>query len=161
MLTTYDFNQNSIRVIEIDGQPWFFARDCADLLGFKTTAGAGWYTRHLDDDEVNTITVNEGRRGNPRRTVISESGLYKLIMRSDRPTAKPFQDWVTRVVLPAIRKDGAYVSGEEKVTTGEMSDDELVRKAMSILDAKIERLRKERAVIQKERQQVAIMERRL
>jgi hypothetical protein len=50
---------------------------------------------------------------------VSESGLYKLIMRSDKPEAKDFQDWVTRVVLPAIRKDGGYVMGEEKVATGE------------------------------------------
>ncbi|MDQ7835598.1 MAG: BRO family protein [Humidesulfovibrio sp.] len=50
--------------------------------------------------------------------VISESGLYKLIMRSDKPAAKRFQNWVTREVLPALRKDGMYVMGEEKVKTG-------------------------------------------
>lgn len=53
-------------------------------------------------------------------TLISESGLYKLIMRSDKPAAREFQDWVTHVVLPAIRKDGAYIMGEEKVATGEL-----------------------------------------
>jgi len=47
--------------------------------------------------------------------MVSESGLYKLIMRSDKPQAKAFQDWVTRSVLPAIRKDGMYVMGEEKM----------------------------------------------
>lgn len=47
----------------------------------------------------------------------SESGLYKLIIRSNKPEARPFQDWATRDVLPAIRKDGAYVMGEEKVAT--------------------------------------------
>lgn len=47
-----------------------------------------------------------------RAMLISESGLYKLIMRSDKPQARDFQDWVTRVVLPAIRKDGAYIMGE-------------------------------------------------
>lgn len=51
--------------------------------------------------------------------VIAESGLYKLVMRSDKPNAKDFQDWGTAVVLPAIRKDGAYILGEEKVATGE------------------------------------------
>jgi len=58
-------------------------------------------------------------------TIISESGLYKLVMRSDKPQAKQFQDWVTREVLPAIRKDGAYIMGEEKVRSGELSKDEL------------------------------------
>lgn len=46
--------------------------------------------------------------------IVSESGLYKLIMRSDKPEAKAFQDWVTRDVLPAIRKDGGYIMDEEK-----------------------------------------------
>ncbi len=53
-----------------------------------------------------------GVRGGGKATVVSESGLYKLIMRTDRPEAKGFQDWVTKVVLPAIRKDGGYVMGE-------------------------------------------------
>lgn len=58
-----------------------------------------------------------------RCSLISESGLYKLIMRAQRinPAVVEFQDWVTKVVLPAIRKDGAYIMGEEKVVTGEMS----------------------------------------
>jgi|GEM_PF-6970342 Prophage antirepressor len=54
----------------------------------------------------------------PASYIISESGLYKLVMRSDKPEAREFQDWVTREVLPAIRKDGMYVAGEEKVKTG-------------------------------------------
>lgn len=56
-----------------------------------------------------------------RAVVISESGVFKLIMRSDKPEARSFQNWVTRVVLPAIRKDGGYIAGEEKVAVGEMS----------------------------------------
>lgn len=62
-------------------------------------------------------------RGNPRITLISESGLYKLIMRSDKPEAKEFQDWVTKTVLPANRKDGVDIMGGEKVATGKMSED--------------------------------------
>ena len=50
-------------------------------------------------------------------TLASESGLYKLIIRSNKPEARPFQDWATRDVLPAIRKDGGYIMGEEKVAT--------------------------------------------
>ena len=50
-------------------------------------------------------------------TLLSESGLYKFIMRSDKPEARPFQDWVIREVLSAIRNGGAYVMGEEKVAT--------------------------------------------
>ncbi len=73
--------------------------------------------------------------------MLSESGLYKLVMRSDKPQAKRFQDWVTKDVLPAIRKDGGYIMGEEKVATGEMSEDELVFRAMEVMKNKIDRLR--------------------
>lgn len=70
-------------------------------------------------------------------TFISESGLYKLIMRSDEPEARQFQDWVTREVLPAIRKDGAYIKGEELVKTGELDEEEFVLRAMEILQLKV------------------------
>jgi prophage antirepressor-like protein len=56
-------------------------------------------------------------------------------MRSDKPQARLFQDWVTRDVLPAIRKDGAYIMGEEKVATGEMSEDEFVLKVIRRLSS--------------------------
>ncbi|WP_452030449.1 BRO-N domain-containing protein [Azospirillum palustre] len=56
------------------------------------------------------------------QTLISESGLYKLVMRSDKPEARKFQDWVTRDVLPAIRKDGGYIMGEEGRGMGTLRD---------------------------------------
>ena len=68
------------------------------------------------------------RPGQPA-TIISESGLYKMIMRSDKPEAKKFQDWVTRDVLPSIRKHGGYIKGQE---TGTMSDVELLAKALLV-----------------------------
>jgi hypothetical protein len=95
-----------------------------------------------------------------RMTTISESGLYKLIMRAQRrnPEVAQFQDWVTREVLPAIRKDGGYILGEEKVRTGEMTEDELLLKAMTILKTKAERLTAERDQLKAEN---AVMEREL
>lgn len=98
----------------IDGQPWFVASDFCKVLGLTNVTQA---TKALDQNEVrklNQIAFALGRGGKDI-PVISESGLYKLALRSDKPDAKPFQDWVTKVVLPAIRKDGAYVMGEEKV----------------------------------------------
>ncbi|WP_417702493.1 Bro-N domain-containing protein [Pseudophaeobacter sp.] len=63
-----------------------------------------------------------GIRSTPNAAIAPpERGLYKLVMHSDKPEAKAFQDWVTREVLPAIRKDGAYVMGEEKVRSGDLS----------------------------------------
>ena len=99
----------------------------------------------VDADEWSKVSL--GQRGLEAVLVVTESGLYKLILRSDLDTAKPFQDWVTREVLPAIRKDGMYVMGKEKVKTGEMSEDEMVLLVMTRLQKKVERLAEEKAVL--------------
>lgn len=99
----------------------------------------------LAPDELSIATVDLANGLTMRKSkLVSESGLYKLVMRSRKPEARAFQDWVTRVVLPAIRKDGAYVMGEEKVATGELSEDELVMRAMNIMSRKVDRLTQER-----------------
>ncbi|UUD66067.1 hypothetical protein D16iCDA_02070 [Pseudomonas seleniipraecipitans] len=71
-------------------------------------------------------------------------------MRANNPNAYAFQDWVTWVALLAIRKDGAYVMVEEKVATGEMSEEELAVKTMGILQAKMKRMTQEKAALQAE-----------
>ncbi|MET4634919.1 BRO-N domain-containing protein [Kaistia defluvii] len=76
-----------------------------------------------------------------RAVLITESGLYKLVMRSDKPKAKEFQNWVTQVVLPSIRKDGGYVMGEEKLATGEMTEDQFILTAMRMMEDKVARYR--------------------
>lgn len=136
-LTTFTFNTSAIRVVTIDGNPWFVAADLCRVLysDFNRYAGVSKYMQNVGADE--RMTVNRHTPGipldlfvgasAPSYVVLSESGLYKLALRSNKPTAKPFQDWVTKVVLPAIRKDGAYVMGEEKVATGELSEDEKMR----------------------------------
>lgn len=76
--------------------------------------------------------------------MVNESGLYSLIMGSKLDSARAFRKWVTSVVLPAIRKDGAYVMGEEKVKTGEMAEDELIARALVAVQTKLKRLEEER-----------------
>lgn len=103
----FDFNKTNLRVIELDGQPWFVGSDVMYALGIRQ---GGKNYDALDSSEYRVLTKKRdpisdlfvGRVG--RIAVISESGLYKLIMRSDKPEARAFQDWVTKVVLPAIRK---------------------------------------------------------
>lgn len=80
--------------------------------------------------QVRNAVVREGR-ARPNK-VVSEQGVYDLVFQSRKPEAKAFRDWVTGTVLPAIRKDGGYTKGEEKVVTGEMSEDELVLNAMEL-----------------------------
>ena len=96
-----------IRTVNIGGEPWFVAKDVCDILGVKNPRQA--MTR-LDDFEKNTVILNDGNKGNPNMTIISESGFYILVLSSRKPIAKPFQIWVTREVLPSIRKTGSYTA---------------------------------------------------
>lgn len=153
-LTQFAFRNATIRVVTLDGHPWFVAADLAAALAVSNIRRE--VGKNLADDEKRNMKLHNSRgRAN---VVISESGLYKLTMRSDKPEAKAFQDWVTRDVLPAIRKDGGYVMGEEKVATGEMSEDELVEKALLIMAKKIERLSKENAAMSDELNNLTIDE---
>jgi prophage antirepressor-like protein len=153
-LTTYTFpqTQTTIRMVTIDGGLWFVAADVCRVFGRSydvsmaiSKLGVGEkQTRKLS--EFGAISDMEakgpgGFRANTAMILISESGLYKLVMRSNKPLARPFQDWVTKDVLPIIRKDGMYVMGEEKVATGEMNEEELILKAYGLLQAKVERLK--------------------
>lgn len=134
-ITTFNYLSNKLRVIDVDGQPWFVAADVRDSLGLQQ---AGTNFNYLKDYEKQVIRKSGSTsfKGHGL-TIISESGLYKLIMRSDKPEAQQFQDWVTRDVLPAIRKDGGYIAGEEKVKTGELNEDELVFRAMEVMQRKV------------------------
>lgn len=93
-------------MVTLDGNPWFVAADVCRTLGISNPSVA---VRALGADEW--AKANLAQRGMGSAITLSESGLYKLVMRSDKPEAKPFQDWVTKVVLPAIRKDGGYILG--------------------------------------------------
>lgn len=141
-----------IRMVELNGRPWFIARDVCVALDLRDHRGGyGHHYKHLGEDEITPMSdlgVKLPGTGMHSAKLISESGLYKLVMRSDKPQARAFQDWVTRTVLPAIRKDGAYVMGEEKVATGEMAEEELLAKAFGILQKKVERLTQEKAALQ-------------
>lgn len=121
-LKSFSYLSNSIRVIEIDGQQWFVVKDVASVLDISNTTMA---LKKLSDGEVRftQIEVNHlVKTRKLRHSVVSESGLYKLIMRSDKPDARKFQDWVTREVLPAIRKDGGYLLNEEVRDTAKADD---------------------------------------
>lgn len=129
---TFTYNGHGLRKLVIDGAPWLVAVDVIRAMGMVVgNKGAANNLQILDKDEkvvrpVVALESFEGKQvrkgGNPRpnTTLISESGFYKLTMRAQRtnPAAREFQDWVTKDVLPSIRKDGAYVMGEEKLAAG-------------------------------------------
>lgn len=98
-----DFGE--IRTIIIEGEIWFIAADVCRALEIKNVSDA---IDRLDDDEKNTIVINEGIAGNPNKTIISEPGLYGLILTSRKAEAKEFKRWIKHEVLPSIRKTGGY-----------------------------------------------------
>lgn len=115
-LTTFQFqpaegteSARPVRTVTIDGEPWFVARDVCDVLGLDNVAMA---LRPLDPDEKGVSKVDT-LGGAQSLNIISESGLYALALRSNKPEAKAFRKWVTATVLPTIRKTGSYVRGEE------------------------------------------------
>lgn len=114
-IQVFDFEDNAVRVIEKDGEPWFVAADVCRVLDIKNSRDA---VADLDDDEkgvVNTDTLG----GKQEMRVINESGLYNLIFRSRKPEAKKFRKWVTAEVLPSIRKTGMYVAPEVDVKSAD------------------------------------------
>ena len=92
-----------------NGEPWFVAKDVCDALGIRTDT----VRTILDDDEVRETNPNSiGVAGGRNPLIVSEAGLYSLILKSRKPEAKRFRRWVTHEVLPAIRRHGVYATPE-------------------------------------------------
>ena len=104
-LQLFEFNSQSVRIISVNGDPWFVAKDVCEILEIGNVSKA---CNPIKDREKNTITLSDGIAGNPTTLIISESGLYRLTMKSRKPQAEPFQDWVCEEILPTIRKTGKY-----------------------------------------------------
>lgn len=149
-----------IRAVELDGAWWFVAADACRALGLKPSKGG--FTNHLfklnsEEKRVETaayLGVHESDMGVSRGgmnartaiTVIRETGLYKLIMRSDKEVARTFQTWLAEAVLPTLRRDGVYVMNEEKVAAPDATLTDL-----DALRDQIETLLQRKAAILEER----------
>lgn len=94
-------------VVSRDDGPWFVLADLCNILDISNVAHAA---SRLDDDEKNTIAINEGiaARGNPNAIGVNESGLWSLVLTSRKPEARRFKKWLTAEVIPSIRKTGSY-----------------------------------------------------
>ena len=117
-----------IRTLVIDGEPWFVGKDVADILGYKNTKDA--LITHVDDEDKRIIQRSEiATLEVPSRglTIINESGLYSLVLSSKLPAAREFKRWITREVIPAIRKNGGYINGQQ-----EMNPEELMAAAVLV-----------------------------
>lgn len=134
-----------VRALAVDGEPWFVAKDVCLILGLGRQQDS---TRYLDDDEKGECLVNTPG-GDQHMVCISEPGLYKLIMRSRKPEAKAFQRWVTHEVLPALRRDGAYVASD-----GTEDDATLMARALIAANRTIEANRR---ALEQQRERIAVL----
>lgn len=117
-----------VRTVVIDDEPWFVAADVCRALDIGNSRQA---VTRLDDDEKNTVTLNDGIPGNPEKTVVNEPGLYSLVLGSRKPEAKAFKRWITHEVIPAIRKHGGYMT-PEKVEEALLNPDVLIKLATEL-----------------------------
>ena len=103
-LRAFTFDADVVRVVMRDGEPWWVAADIAAILGLGRTHDA---VRSLDDDEKGAEKIRPPG-GTQSLSVVSEPGLYSLVLRSNKPNAKRFRRWLTHDVLPQLRRTGHY-----------------------------------------------------
>jgi anti-repressor protein len=133
-LQLFEFHKHAVRVIVIDGDPWFVLADLCSVLGIANQGNVG--ARLADDQKGVHLADTPG--GRQQMTVINESGMYEVVIRSDKPDAVTFRRWITGDVLPAIRKTGSY--GTAPALQGPELLARAVLEAQAMLAAKDERI---------------------
>lgn len=142
----FQYQDQPVRTVQRDGEPWFVLKDVCAVLGiskYRDTAD------RLDEDERGSARVDT-LGGAQDMTIINESGLYNVILRSDKPEARPFRKWVTAEVLPSIRKTGGYISGQDSLSPEELMAKALMvaQKTLAERDARISALTVENQILQ-------------
>lgn len=107
--SVWDYQNNQIRILKINNEPWWILTDVCKVLELSNPSRVA---ERLDDDERSNFEL--GRQG--KGIIINESGLYSVILRSDKPQAKQFKRWVTHEVLPSIRQTGSYSTLQASVS---------------------------------------------
>lgn len=137
IFTSPEFGE--IRTAFQNGEPWFVAKDVCRALDVDDTA-----TRRLDDDEKGLRSI-QTLGGTQEMSIISESGLYGLVLGSRKPEAKLFKRWITHEVIPAIRKHGGYLT-PEKIEEALSDPDTIIRLATSLKEERAKRKEAERQI---------------
>lgn len=133
-----------VRTVTIDGEPWFVGRDIATSLGYAKPQNA--IRDNVDEDDARMEGVIDSLGREQQTLVVNESGMYSLILRSQLASAKKFKHWVTSEVLPSIRKNGGYISGQET-----LSDDDLLEKALLVAQRRID---EKNAIIKEQQKEI-------
>ena len=109
-LQLFNFENQQVRTLKLNDEPYFVGKDVAKILGYSNTRDA--LSRYVDSEDKGVAKLDT-LGGKQHQTIINASGLYSLILSSKMPNAKRFKHWVTSEVLPAIRKHGAYMTDEK------------------------------------------------
>lgn len=142
----FNFEQNEVRTILVNDEPYFVGKDVASVLGYSNTKDA--LSRHVDlEDKMGSRITTSGQ--SREMTIINESGLYSLILKSKLPSAKKFKRWVTSEVLPAIRKHGGYLT-PEKVEEALLNPDTIIQLATQLKEERTGRLIAEQKIAEYE-----------
>lgn len=144
-LQVFNYEGSEVRTVQMDGEPWWVLKDVCGVLDLTTPARV---SERLEDDEVSQTHIIDtiGRRQDT--TIINESGLYNVIIRSDKPEAKKFKRWVTHEVLPSIRKHGMYAVDDL------IADPDLAIKALTALKEEREKTKALRDTVAIQNQQI-------
>lgn len=116
-LEIFNFENNEVRTVLVDDEPYFVGKDIAEVLGYINTRDA--LSKHVDLEDKHRVAIRDTMGRNQNVVAINESGLYSLIISSKLPNAKAFKRWVTKEVLPSIRRHGMYAK-EELVNNPEL-----------------------------------------
>lgn len=141
-LRNYVFEGADVRTVAINGEPYFVGKDVAEILGYKRADNA--IRNHVDEDDKLMHQISASGQ-NRNMAIINESGLYSLILSSKLPSAKKFKHWVTSLVLPDIRKHGAYMT-DEKLEEALLNPDTLIKLATELKKERNGRLLAEQQV---------------
>lgn len=133
-LKQFNFENNQVRTLLINDEPWFVGKDVAEILGYSNPRDA--LSKHVDSEDKNSVAIYDGNKGNPNLTIINESGVYALVFSSKLQSAKKFKHWVTSEVLPTLRKTGSYA-------TPQLTGEELMAKALIEAKSVLERQNKQ------------------
>lgn len=142
-IQTFNFENQQVRTIEIENEPYFVGKDVAEILEYKEAHKA--ITRHTDEDDRMKYPITDSFGRTQQAYVINESGLYSLILSSKLPNAKKFKRWVTSEVLPTIRKHGAYLT-PDKIEEVLLNPDTLINLATQLKQEREARLIAEQRV---------------
>ena len=136
-LVPFAYGDQSVRVLNLDGEPWFVLADLTRVLGLSQ-----YRTDRLDDALIRNHPILDSLGRTQQATIVSEPGMYEVVIRSDKPEAAAFRRWITSEVLPAIRRTGGYS------VTPQLTEDQIVHQALQITAQRVETLTARLALVE-------------